>query len=320
MSALGFPEKHCNINGISVLDYDRNGMCDLLLVPDLEQSPVYLYGNFMFGEEQRFVNTTYDMQLTHGKAGGVTVADFDNDGRNDLYFGRASQDSVFFYRSTKDLYQEPPPDICIQLAGSGGNNYDGINAKVVIDAGGQSQMLTKDGGTGRGLQGPDILQFGLGDYTGSTVTATVHWPDGSITVKECPVDTLTVIENDTIPGIDPESVTSLYQPGPGGTDWIFEWVSECSSDIRMDRAEISSTYDPSSPCYCGGNRTFKQGDSGVEVEITPASGGGFLHRITWHDGCCYPGCSYQFRVRSATRFANEWSAWYTFKRMKTCAG
>ena len=56
----------------------------------------------------------------------------------------------------------------------------------------------------------------------------------------------------------------------------------------------------------------------MEVEITAQPDGTYEHELTWDAGCCFPGCTHQYQVHSATRFAEDVSA-IKDMRMKVCA-
>ncbi|MEZ5400194.1 MAG: CRTAC1 family protein [Bryobacteraceae bacterium] len=104
---------------------------------------------------------------------GIGLADFDNDGRIDIYQVNADQFAVL-YRGKTDVGN------WVQLELDGGpSNRDAIGARVKISAGGATQIQEVNGGNGYAGQSMHRLHFGLGKAT-KIDAIEIHWPDGKV--------------------------------------------------------------------------------------------------------------------------------------------
>lgn len=103
---------------------------------------------------------------------GVAVADFDNDGRLDLFVANANG-LPFLYRNRMP---NPPAWVQFVLRGSGANT-SAIGAQVRLTAGGRTQLRSVSGGNGFAAQGMTRVHFGLGSAT-RIDSVEVHWPSG----------------------------------------------------------------------------------------------------------------------------------------------
>jgi hypothetical protein len=117
---------------------------------------------------------------------GLAIADFDGDGRLDIYQTNANQPAVF-YRGVA-----PKPGNWVQLALTGATLRDAIGARVTLTAQGKTQLREVDGGNGYAGQSTLRLHFGLGAATRIDEIA-IRWPDGAIEKTTAPINRLTRI-------------------------------------------------------------------------------------------------------------------------------
>lgn len=125
---------------------------------------------------RRFVDVTkdYGQALLEPRAGrGLSVGDFDNDGRLDLIVSNCNQAPVLLQNRVSSQNHW----LKIQLVGTR-SNRDGIGTRVRVKTGGGIQELERTGG-GSYLSSPDPrLHFGLGKAT-SVEQLEVFWPNGA---------------------------------------------------------------------------------------------------------------------------------------------
>jgi enediyne biosynthesis protein E4 len=103
---------------------------------------------------------------------GIAVADFDNDGRQDLFVANANAEP-FLYRNTA-------PDgqwVSFLLEGKK-SNRDAVGAKLRLTAGGRTRLRFVDGGNGFASQSSRRVHFGLGGSK-EIVKLEVLWPSGA---------------------------------------------------------------------------------------------------------------------------------------------
>jgi len=106
---------------------------------------------------------------------GVAVADFDRDGRQDLFVANANG-LPHLFRNTAPRR----PWIAFELVGRGANP-EAVGAKLRLTAGGTTRVAFVDGGNGFAGQSSRRRHFGLGDGDGDRVERLeVHWPSGTV--------------------------------------------------------------------------------------------------------------------------------------------
>jgi hypothetical protein len=114
---------------------------------------------------------------------GVAVADFDNDGRLDMFVANANA-APFLYRN---VAPRGPHWAQFVLEGRASNRA-GVGAQVRVTAGGRTQLRMVDGGNSFAAQSTARVHVGLG--AAATIDAVeVRWPSGQKqTFEKLPAD------------------------------------------------------------------------------------------------------------------------------------
>jgi hypothetical protein len=116
---------------------------------------------------------------------GVAVADFDNDGRLDMYVANANGEP-FLYRNTLEGIGHWTE---LALVGTK-SNTGAVGAQVRITAGGRTQLRFVDGGNGFASQGSPRIHAGIGSAT-KIDKVEIRWPSGERqTFENIPADTI----------------------------------------------------------------------------------------------------------------------------------
>jgi hypothetical protein len=124
---------------------------------------------------QTFKEISADAGVDNDKDGrGIGMADFDNDGRLDLYQANADQ-LPYLYRG---ITEGGGNWVQFKLTGTK-SNRDAIGARITLKAGGLTQIHEIDGGNGYAGQSTKRAHLGIGRAT-KIDSVEVHWPSGVV--------------------------------------------------------------------------------------------------------------------------------------------
>jgi hypothetical protein len=114
---------------------------------------------------------------------GVAIADFDNDGRLDMFVANANA-APYLYRNVAPRGAHWAEFV---LTGKKSNRF-GVGAQVRVTAGGRTQLRMVDGGNGFAAQSTQRVHVGLG--TAAVIDSLeVRWPSGlRQSFEKVPVD------------------------------------------------------------------------------------------------------------------------------------
>jgi hypothetical protein len=169
-------------------DFDNDGWLDLYVVNRSDFSPQRnrLYRN----AAGRFVDVTGLAGVGGSGAGQpAAAADYDGDGRLDLYVGNLPGKREELFRNRT----EGGNALVVRLAGSGGNRA-AIGARVTVEAGALTMTREVGSSSGRSSQNGIAAHFGLGDAP-SARSVEIRWPSGVVqTLEGVPAGTVEVLE------------------------------------------------------------------------------------------------------------------------------
>ncbi|MBI4874376.1 MAG: CRTAC1 family protein [Acidobacteria bacterium] len=164
--------------GTAVQDFDNDGLRDIFIahgglihmVPQ-EHSLFRNLGEGRFADVSASAGPVFDHKTV---ARGACAADYDNDGRVDLFVVNLGSPAVVFHNVSPAANHW----LMVKLAGRK-SNRDGIGAKVEVVAGGRTQIAERVAGLGYLAQDDPRLHFGLGAASKAD-RLTVTWPSGIV--------------------------------------------------------------------------------------------------------------------------------------------
>src|SRR5439155_8198309 len=129
---------------------------------------------------QAFKEISAEAGVDNDKDGrGIGMADFDNDGRLDLYQTNADQPALLYRNQTEGAGNW----VELKLIGVK-SNRDAIGARVTLKAGGQTMIREVNGGNG--YSGQSTLRLHVGIVNATKIDSVeIRWPSGVIQ-KEAP--------------------------------------------------------------------------------------------------------------------------------------
>lgn len=190
-----FVPKYC-VSGVAA-DFDNDMDQDLYLVcrrgpENLANRLFENQGNGTFIERTAFGGEgPLGTGFAVGVGESVAIADYDVDGFVDLFvtngllfypIGVGGPDTLLRNKGNSNHWLELDLDGTL-------SNRDGVGAKVLVTAGGVTQLREQNGGYHRWSQNHQRLHFGLAGNT--TADITIEWPSGT-------TDTFTAVAGDTL--------------------------------------------------------------------------------------------------------------------------
>jgi hypothetical protein len=183
-----------------------------------------------------------------GFVGGVAVADYDNNGFVDIYLANGDNWWVAGGHGPAQLFRNVGNGnrwLGIELVGLQ-SNRDGLGARVVVAAGGISQLREQNGGIHHRSQNHDRLHFGLGGNTLANVT--VRWPSGNVqTLTDVPSNQMLTVYEKNGAGNGTPPVTPPVTPPGEGVEPVVVAVGESPgnaaniADVRADGTQHLGT-------------------------------------------------------------------------------
>ena len=119
---------------------------------------------------------------------GIGVADFDDDGRLDLYETNANQPSLLYRNVSAPVGHW----LELKLIGTK-SNRDAIGARATVRLGGETLIREVNGGNGYAGQSTTRLHFGLGAAT-KIDAVEIRWPSGRIDKMTLPIDRIITVK------------------------------------------------------------------------------------------------------------------------------
>jgi hypothetical protein len=119
---------------------------------------------------------------------GIALADFDDDGRLDIYQTNANQNSLLYHNVSAPAGHW----IELKLIGTK-SNRDAIGARATLKVGGGQMIREVNGGNGYSGQSTKRLHFGLGKAT-AIDSLEIRWPSGKTEKVTVPIDRVTTIK------------------------------------------------------------------------------------------------------------------------------
>jgi hypothetical protein len=132
---------------------------------------------------------------------GVAIADFDNDGRLDIYQTNADQPALLYRNATDGVGQW----IQLKLIGAK-SNRDAVGARITLKLGQQTLIREVSGANGYSGQSSARVHFGLGVVT-KIDSLEIRWPSGAVEKVAVPLNQIVYIQ-------EGKGVTKLLQADP----------------------------------------------------------------------------------------------------------
>ncbi len=308
MEQIGGIEVSDPMNGVMAVDYDLNGIVDLIGAPeDSDQAP--LLAGYESTGGVSYLERGERIGLSAKAAGGLSIYDHDGDGDLEAFLGRTytgTPDEVLYEAGRNSEHSTPAATwvgIKLSTPAISGNNRYGIGAliKATVPATGtpKFEIVSEMGSAaGRGGQDQLVQYFGFGELQ-DDVLITVTWPDGYEQTETYTTSTglnsvQTISETAHAPGIVTKSLELIFQPLPGErVDWLIRWESLCNSDpaslqVTVDAGTRNgpSCFDPEGPI------TLTASTANVETSVTPLANGNYLNQIRWKNRTCTAVCKY----------------------------
>ncbi|WP_176371576.1 PKD domain-containing protein [Desulfosediminicola flagellatus] len=178
-----------NLPGRSVVtgDFDNDMDVDIYVVNSMfvQNTPNSLYENTGAGDFIEVPDAGGAAGTTLGLGDHVVTADYNRDGFLDLFVTNGRYPPPFDHLGPIQLFKNNGNNnhwIEIDLVGTT-SNRDGIGARVLVTAGGKTQLREQGGGMHRDSQNHTRIHFGLGQN--STIQSLeVQWPSGIVQVLE----------------------------------------------------------------------------------------------------------------------------------------
>ena len=183
--------------GTAAEDFDNDGLPDLFivhgglihLVPQ-EHSIFRNLGKWKFEDVSSTAGSFFAARTAVKSVGrGAAFADYDNDGRMDVFIVNLGAPAVLLRNTTAGGGHW----LGVKLVGKK-SNRDGIGAQVEVVAGGVHRQRERIAGSGYLSQDDGRVHFGLGK-SAIVEKLTVTWPSGTVqTLDKAPADRVVTIE------------------------------------------------------------------------------------------------------------------------------
>lgn len=276
-----------SVSGLNVFDFDYDGVQDVLLLSANTAATPKLFKGASSSGTLSFSDVTSAVGLNWaGKTGGSVLSDFNGDGDLDLYLGRAVAEGAHFFTAagldpTTDAYTQNWQQV--QLVSNIGvpNSYRGIGAKVTVTQGANSFVRVVDGGSGRGGQSDNILEFGL-PTSAAVSNIQVEWPNGYVQNYANPATPFVTITDDTkLFTITRISGGHQIVPCTDLSRWAFSWTTSVGTNPDLDKV-IYKIGD--SDVFNGGTEVAAT-DAGVTHASFVKSTGNYEHSLSFVAPC-----------------------------------
>ncbi|WP_419915001.1 CRTAC1 family protein [Hoeflea sp.] len=174
-------QTQCNSAGAG--DFDNDGDLDVYLAcaGSVRNRLDRLYVNDAGRKLTLMRNGVTSRVVRRGVGDNVSIADYDNDGRLDIYVANGYGPPFLIHGRRQLLRNVTENDnhwIKFELVGTQ-DNRDGVGSRVFAKAGDRFQVRYQTGGVRSGVQDSKILHFGLGDAK-TVDEIIVQWPNGSV--------------------------------------------------------------------------------------------------------------------------------------------